>query len=743
MTRSYDIVVVTDPRLTGGGNKSLAEEIRAQAKRGYTTGLLPVASNTNGARPVDGSIEDLVREGLVEWVRPDAGARCRLAVARGPSIFLEPQPGPVRLHAERAVLVANAVHPDPTLSAMAYDPEKADRALADLFGYAWEWAPLSEVVRRELRHLFPDLEISPETWGNIIRVDDWRRPRGERLRRPYRVGRHSRDHPAKWPLTARQVLAAYPAAEAYDVRIMGGANSVRKRLRRLPGNWTVEPFGARNPRAFLADVDVYPYFHHPRMVEAFGRAVLEAVASGAVAVLPPYLEAVFGEGAVYGDPEDVQPLVDRLAADPHLLAERREAGWTTATERYSPATHIERLERLAGPPSAGTSGRAAPSRRSHGGKRSESSGGAERTRATSPRVVFFTDNGHGLGHVSRMLAIATRCAGQARPFILTMSEAFSVAAAAGVPTEYFPSWRRLRLERVAWLELLRVRFDDLLRRLRPALVVVDHVNPAPVLLDVAADRGVATVWVRRGLWRAGKNPSVGTAHRFDHVIEPIDLAAAFDRGATTAMVNPRVHYVRPVSLVDRGGMLPRDKARRGLGLHPDRPAVLINMTADSTDSLAELITRVRDEVVRKRPAATLFAPTHILHTGGLPAVDGVVMRPVYPVARYLRAFDAAVSTAGYNTFHEIVLAGTPAVFTARATGSLDDQALRARTAGLGGFGLHVDDVRSDLFGPALDQVLDPVGAGRMRAAAAVAHPGNGAADAAAVVARIAREVETV
>src|SRR5690606_38475655 len=108
-----------------------------------------------------------------------------------------------------------------------------------------------------------------------------------------------------------------------------------------------------------------------------------------------------------------------------------------------------------------------------------------------------------------------------------------------------------------------------------------------------------------------------------------------------------------------------------------------------------------------------------------------------PVARYLNAFDAAVSTSGYNTFHEIVLDGTPCIFTARQTEGLDDQELRARSAQLGGFGLHVDDVWSDGFERALDRLLDPVQAGRMRRAARLAHPGNGAADAARLITAIA------
>ncbi|WP_129662642.1 glycosyltransferase family protein [Phytoactinopolyspora endophytica] len=732
--RSYDIVVVTDPRLVGGGNKSLAQEIRAHARHGYTTGLMPFASNSKGARVVDLSIRELLDEGLAEWVRPDDGVRCRLAIARGPSLFLEPQPGPVRLHAERAVLVANAVHVDPSISKMAYDPDEVDSTLADVFGRRWQWIPLSEVVRGELLKLTTSLELSGETWANIVDLDEWRLPREHMLRRPFRVGRHSRDDRAKWPATAEEILAAYPSSHEYDVRVMGGGKTATAVLGRLPENWTVEGFGARHPRGFLADVDVYPYFHNPRWVEAFGRAPLEAIATGAVAVLPQYLEAVFGPGALYAEPDEVQGIVKRLADDPALLAERREAGWATVRDRFGPDAYVARVERLIGPPSS-------TSRPTSSG--SYARGGGPERGVDRPRVVFFTDNGHGLGHISRMLAIAKRCSDDVMPFMLTMSEAFGIAAGSGIPTEYFPSWKRLGIDRFAWRELLRIRLVELFRRLRPSLVVVDHVNPPPLLFDITAEiPGLRTMWVRRGLWRAGRRPGGAKySHLFDHILEPLDLAAALDRGATTRMPHERVHYVGPINLVDRDEMLARDDARRELGLPVKGPAILLNLSADTTDELVRLITRVRDQVARRLEGVTLFAPEHVLHADRLPTIEGLVMRPIYPVARFMHAFDAAVSTTGYNTFHEIVLAGTPCIFMARETGSLDDQALRARTASLGGFGLHVEDIWSPDFEGALDALLTPTLATRMRTSASVAHPGNGAAEAARVVSAIATRRE--
>ena len=75
-----------------------------------------------------------------------------------------------------------------------------------------------------------------------------------------------------------------------------------------PPNWQVWPFNAIPPERFLSTVDFFVYFHHSQWVEAFGRSIVEAMASGAVAILPRQFETLFGEGAIYAEPSEVRDL---------------------------------------------------------------------------------------------------------------------------------------------------------------------------------------------------------------------------------------------------------------------------------------------------------------------------------------------------------------------------------------------------------------------------------------------------
>src|SRR5699024_6865989 len=140
--------------------------------------------------------------------------------------------------------------------------------------------------------------------------------------------------------------------------------------------------------------DIYLYCHHPLLKEAFGRAVLEAVATGAIAILPHYFEPIFHEAAIYAEPREVADIAGRLAESPSYLKERRDEARNLLEERFSYRAHIERIRSLIGPP-RGTVIPAAPS--------VPVLRDISLTDSGKTTVLFYTDNGHGLGHVSRLM----------------------------------------------------------------------------------------------------------------------------------------------------------------------------------------------------------------------------------------------------------------------------------------------------------------------------------------------------
>lgn len=65
----------------------------------------------------------------------------------------------------------------------------------------------------------------------------------------------------------------------------------------------------------------------------------------------------------------------------------------------------------------------------------------------------------------------------------------------------------------------------------------------------------------------------------------------------------------------------------------------------------------------------------------------------YPLLRYLKAFDAAVLAAGYNSIQESVVAELPAIFVPNIKTKTDDQGRRAR--GMSNQGLGITATNSE------------------------------------------------
>ncbi len=353
----------------------------------------------------------------------------------------------------------------------------------------------------------------------------------------------------------------------------------------------------------------------------------------------------------------------------------------------------------------------------------------------SPRILFVTSNGTGLGHLTRSMAVARRLPEGLEPRVLTLSAAAPVVRDQGFPVEYVAShstpgagssWR--------WSRRLRGRLREAIREADPAVLVFDGVHPYEALLG---SMGVAPrahrVWCRRPMWLPGSNLGALERERFfDQVLEPGELAESEDRGPTVAR-RERAHRVGPIVFLDPEEMLSREQAERELGLEPGKVNVLVALGqgAEVRDGTAHAI-----EALRGREGVQVAAlSSAIAELGDLE--DGVVhLRATYPMSRFYRAFDVAVAAAGYNAFHELVALGVPSVFVPMAR-ETDDQSARARWAGMAGVGRGVDGPSSPQLVPALEALLEPAAREAAQAAMRGVGPATGAADAAAWLAELA------
>jgi UDP:flavonoid glycosyltransferase YjiC (YdhE family) len=392
-------------------------------------------------------------------------------------------------------------------------------------------------------------------------------------------------------------------------------------------------------------------------------------------------------------------------------------------DRYQPLDperHRHRLEPFVGPP---------PS----------TSPASDRDQARRPRALFLTSNGAGMGHLTRLLAYARRLQDKLEPHFLSLSQAVGVVRSYGMAYEYLPSTGASGLSPREWNAIFVARVRETIERIRPEIIIFDATYPyAGVQRIRELEPAPIWVWSRRGMWKAEHDgerarAQVGKAMWFDAVLEPGDFAAAYDRGITAQQTCERV---RPVTLLDDRELADRTEARRALGLPADGPLALLSLGAGNINDTSGDV-GAATQALRKLGVGICVTQNQIGVAGRVP--DDVFGVSHFPLSEYLKAFDLSVSAAGYNSYHELLRFGVPTLFVPNTKTSLDDQAARARFAADNGLACAVDEIRVDETADLLADLL----ANGHEMVARLRDPGNGAADGARLIARIAGREDVV
>jgi UDP-N-acetylglucosamine:LPS N-acetylglucosamine transferase len=708
----YDLAILGDFRYPGGTSVSLAEELKAQTAAGYTTALVPMRTpQLKRKRRFHAQLINCIQSGMGELVAPDQALRVKLLVIRHPGLLTEdPDPRP-RVEADQVLMVANQtpgdlLEPDGILY---YDPARVDRRLHELFGDQVLWTPIGPEVREGLNATGAALNLSPTDWHNVLDPDEWWADRSSYVAERPVIGRHSRPHWKKWPASAEQILAAYPDDEAIQVKILGGGEVAADILGRVPSNWTLYPFNSVPPRDFLREIDFQVYYHHPQLIEAFGRTIVEALASATPTIVSPHFEKLFGDACVYAEPEDVAESVWRLYDDPAGYRERAEQGHLFVRENFGHEVHRRRIAEFVGKPAEGSPRRAAIPRR-----------------RAQDRAILFAANGSGMGHLTRTMAVARRLPEAVQPIFVTLSSGMNLIRDAGYLCEYIPQGGGER-----WQAFLEQRLVEIIASYGPKALVFDSA-PFTGLTEAKLTTGLPFVWIRRAMWQKDRGGSnLARAGHFDLVIEPGEFAADFDQGLTTAH-REGVVCVPPILLLDEPELIQRDEARAELGLEDSNLTVLVQLGSGNIDELAFLL-RTTVERLLRIPNLEVVVGDSPISRGRVELPSEVRRLTTYPINRYLKGFDFAISAAGYNSVHELVGFGMPTVFIPMRA-PLDDQHGRARYVEAVGAGLSLDPISEAGLDRCLETILAEDRRRDMSERCQELFPGNGAPQAASAVA---------
>jgi hypothetical protein len=345
----YDVVIMTDLRFPGGNSASTLEEIRIQHSHGLKTGLYhrPSLALGNTHRPFHKGITEAILQGQCKLLNFDQNIRTKLLIVRHPSLIRPPLSVMPNIETGRVVMVIN--HPPINADGrIDYILPFIAKTLRETYKCEPMLYPIGPLIRKAILEYYGDsVTLQEADWSNIFDLNRFGSlgPRAAPQQRFLRIGRHSRPGREKWPETEEDICAAYLVDSEHSVVILGGAEAPEAILGYRPKNWMVHTFGSMDVVRFLNSIDVFVYFHHPHWVEAFGRVIAEAMASGLPTILPHHFRPLFREGAIYASPKDVRKIVRELTnVEAYQEASRRAHRFVRVN--FDSEVHIRRLMRL-------------------------------------------------------------------------------------------------------------------------------------------------------------------------------------------------------------------------------------------------------------------------------------------------------------------------------------------------------------------------------------------------------------
>ncbi|MFO1039527.1 MAG: glycosyltransferase [Geminicoccaceae bacterium] len=700
----FDLVIAAEPRVGAAEGRALAAALRAAAEAGYRTALAPLrmalATTSARYRP---EIRQLIESRTVSWLGADTPAAARLGLIWHPAPLQPDSTFRGRVRAERAILRLDR----PT--------DRIDPALMQRASHLFECRPLLA---------FADPLCRAQLAQPTDIVADWPAafpPNGIRPRSSAAVrvlGRHAGGGNDAMPPAGGVRRAVYPIDGSVEVRFAERALSL---VGADPdsSHWRLARPELDDPQAWLAEIHAYVMATGAGWRPWLPAALIEALASGVLLVVPPALKPLLGDAALYSTPELVPDCLAEI--DPPLRRTLGAAAAELHASRFSPEALVARLREEIGEPRRALSARPRP----------------RRTKRQT-RILFLSPNGIGMGHLTRLLAVARRLPADIEPVFLSMSQAVGVVETFGFMGEYFPYHEHTGERAEDWNRALRARLDETIAFYDARCVLFDGNVPYQGLIDARGDHPSRPfVWLRRAMWRgdAGR-ATIDRARYFDLVVEPGEYAAERDPGITVGRRNEAVK-VPPIILFDPEELPSRAEARTALGLDPDTTAVLVQLGSRNNFDYAE-VDRIICEVLGSRPEIELVFLEWLIGEQEPDLPTHARRLKAYPTARYLRAFDLVVSACGYNSFHELLATGTPTLFVPNENPMMDAQEVRAGWADAQRLAIGIRRHEVYRLAWALDELLRPESRQAVEAASATLPRCDGARVVAGLIEELVR-----
>jgi len=360
------------------------------------------------------------------------------------------------------------------------------------------------------------------------------------------------------------------------------------------------------------------------------------------------------------------------------------------------------------------------------------------------RIVNYAVNGAGVGHLTRLTAIARWLRRFAHAldikleiWFLTSSEADALLFHERFASFKLPSKTSVAetgIDKTAYLALAKQWVWHSLGLLRPDLFIVDsfprgsfgELLPA---LDLCRKRAfifrpMKSAFAERAEFQA-------MLPLYDRILVPETDAPV----PVPEQIRARVTHVGPVIARERAELVSRDAARRHLGVSDDRLAVYLS-AGGGGDPTAAAQLESTIAALAPDPSLHLVVGAGPLYRGRQVPGERITWLSGLGAAELMAGLDIAVCAAGYNTFAELMQAGVPSVFLPQEKIADEQDARAARAVAAGAAAFLPPGPLSETLPPRVTAWRDPAARQKASAAAHTLMPDNGARLAAAELLRL-------
>lgn len=346
--RRFDFVIAGHWEEEGSLVQSMLEEVRGLLHGNHSVAILNLESasvlRATDQVSLSHEIQCLINDGTVDEIFYDSEVVADVLLFHEPSIlgFLPYESSSIKI--QRMLILADELPFEADGSDIRYLPVQSHTHAEQSFGVSPIWLPSDRDVRAAVASEIDQDSIHGLNWPGIVNLERWWHNRLYYRSITPVVGCHSFCNYSDVSVDHKIVEQVFPSDGRYDVRLLGYEQRALEFFgkQRVPDAWTLRHPDSIHLSTFLSGLDYYIFLPAYVNVNVPIRAILTALSSGVVVILPKRLELIFGEAALYRDFDEIAETIHHLHSDFSLYHAQLQRTKTHLFKRSS-STSLENI----------------------------------------------------------------------------------------------------------------------------------------------------------------------------------------------------------------------------------------------------------------------------------------------------------------------------------------------------------------------------------------------------------------